>query len=167
MIKRQSIWALTLFSLIVILSVYYITLPEEIDAVIKENDIKETIEEKDDNEYITTLKLENEEEKSKKKKELQEIMNKEDATKEEKNNAYEELKMLNLIKGKEDEIIVAIKDKYKLDNFVSIDQDQVKVILIKKDHDSSLASDIMTFVQTYFDEKMFISVKFTDEEKEQ
>ena len=75
--------------------------------------------------------------------------------------------MLNIIKGKEEEISFDIKEKYNLDNFVSIDQDQVKVILIKKEHDSSLASDIMTFVQTYFDDKMYISIKFTEGEKEQ
>ena len=167
MIKRQSIWALTLFSLILILSVYYITLPNEIEVVSSDSEVKQTIEELEDNEYITTLKIENEEEKNKKTKELQEIMNKEDATKEEKNNAYEELKILNVIKGKEDEITISIKDKFKLDNFVKIDQDKVQVVIIKKDHNSSLASEIMNYVQTFFEDKMYISVKFTEGQKEQ
>ena len=103
MIKKQSIWALSLFSLILVLSVYYITLPNEIETVKKEK-TKSTVKEVSDNSVITTLKVENEEEKSKKTKELQEILNKEDATKEEKNNAYEELKLLNVIKGQEEEI---------------------------------------------------------------
>ena len=167
MIKRQSIWALTLFSLILILSVYYITLPNEIEVVSSDSEVKQTIEELEDNEYITTLKIENEEEKNKKTNELQEIMNKEDATKEEKNNAYEELKILKVIKGKEDEITISIKDKFKLDNFVKIDQDKVQVVIIKKDHNSSLASEIMNYVQTFFEDKMYISVKFTEGQKEQ
>ena len=91
MIKKQSVWALTLFSLILILSVYYITLPTELD-VQKEDKVKTTINESDDNSIIAALKVENEEEKNKKTKELQETLTKEDATKEEKNNAYENIK---------------------------------------------------------------------------
>ena len=111
MIKKQSIWALTLFSLILVLSVYYITLPTEFEAK-EESDIKTTIKEVDRNEVIETLKVENNENKNKKKKELQEILNKEDSTKEEKNNAYEELKALNIIKSKEEEIELKVKSKY-------------------------------------------------------
>lgn len=165
MIKRQSIWALTLFSLILVLSVYYITLPNEIETSTKK-ETKETIEEVEDNEIITTLKTENDEEKSKKAKEYQDILSKEDATKEEKNNAYEGLKLLNIIKGKEEEIAIKIKDKFNLDNFVKIDDDQIRVVLIKKDHDSSLASEIMSFVQSFFDDKKYITIKF-ETEKEQ
>ncbi|MBQ3475318.1 MAG: SpoIIIAH-like family protein [Bacilli bacterium] len=165
MIKKQSIWALTLFSLILVLSVYYITLPEEIETSTKK-EVKETIEEVQDNEIITTLKMENEEEKNKKTKEYQDILSKEDATKEEKNNAYEGLKLLNIIKGKEEEIALKIKDKFNLDNFVKIDDDKVMITLIKKDHNSSLASEIMTFVQSFFDKKMYITIKF-ETEKEQ
>ncbi|MBO6195283.1 MAG: SpoIIIAH-like family protein [Bacilli bacterium] len=165
MIKKQSVWALTLFSLILVLSVYYITLPNEMETIKKEK-AKTTIKETNDNSVITTLKVENEEEKNKKTKELQEILNKEDATKEEKNNAYEELKVLNVIKGQEEEISLKIKDKYKLDNFVKITDDQVKVVLIKKDHTSKLANEIMEFVQSNFDKKMYISIKF-ETEKEQ
>ena len=165
MIKKQSIWALTLFSLILVLSVYYITLPSEMETV-KKNKTKTTIKEITDNSVITTLKIENDEEKNKKTKELQEILNKEDATKEEKNNAYEELKVINLIKGQEEEISLKIKDKYKLDNFVKITDDQVKVVMIKKDHNAKLANEIMEFVQSNFDKKMYISIKF-ENEKEQ
>lgn len=165
MIKKQSIWALTLFSLILVLSVYYITLPEEIETSTKK-EVKETIEEVQDNEIITTLKMENEEEKNKKTKEYQDILSKDDATKEEKNNAYEGLKLLNIIKGKEEEIALKIKDKFNLDNFVKIDDDKVMITLIKKDHNSSLASEIMTFVQSFFDKKMYITIKF-ETEKEQ
>ena len=164
MIKKQSVWALTLFSLILVLSVYYITLPNELETT--KSKAKTTIEEVSDNSIITTLKVENEEEKNKKTKELQEILTKEDSTKEEKNNAYEELKLLNIIKGQEEEISLKIKDKFKLDNFVQINDDQVKVVLVKKDHNSKLASEIMDFVQSNFDDKMYISVKF-ESEKEQ
>lgn len=165
MIKKQNIWVLTLFSLILVLSVYYITLPTEIE-VEKKDKVKTTIEEDTDNSVIATLKVEEEEKSNKRKKELQEILNKEDATKEEKNNAYEELKTLNILKSKQDELSIKIKDKYKLDNYVSINDDQVRVIILKKDHSPKLASELMEFVQSSFDEKMYITIKFESEKRQ-
>ena len=159
MIKKQSIWVLTLFSLILVLSVYYITLPDEIEVINTEDTIATSIEETN-NDYISTLKLTNEEEKNKKTKELQEILTKEDSTKEEKNNAYEELKLLNIIKNKEEELSMKINNEFNLDSFVQIEDDKVKVIIAKKEHDANLASKIMEFIQSNFEEKMYISVKF-------
>lgn len=163
--KKQNIWVLTLFSLILVLSVYYITLPTEVETD-KSDNIKTTIEENTDDSVITTLKVENEEEKNKRKKELQEILNKEDATKEEKNNAYEELKTLNIIRNKEDEVSVKIKNKFKYDNYVSINDDQVRVVISKKDHSPKLAKEIMEYVQDLFEDKMYISIKFESGKKQ-
>lgn len=163
--KKQNIWVLTLFSLILVLSVYYITLPTEVETD-KNDNIKTTIEENTDDSVITTLKVENEEEKNKRKKELQEILNKEDATKEEKNNAYEELKTLNIIRNKEDEVSVKIKNKFKFDNYVSINDDQVRVVISKKDHSPKLAKEIMEYVQDLFEDKMYISIKFESGKKQ-
>lgn len=166
MIKKQSVWALTLFSLILVLSVYYISLPDEISVSSDKSEIKTTIKETENNDILYTLKVENEEEKNKKKKELEDIISKEDSTKEEKNNAYEELKLLNVLKGKEEEISLKLKSKYEVDNFVKIKDDQVQIVLINKDHSSKIASEIMEYVQTFFDNKMYISVKFQDEKEQ-
>ena len=162
MIKKQSIWALTLFSLILVLSVYYITLPTEFEPK-EEDKTKTTIKEVDRNEVIETLKVENNENKNKKKKELQEILNKEDSTKEEKNNAYEELKALNIIQSKEEEIELKVKSKYESECYAEIDDDKVKLVIIKKEHNDKLASEIMDYVQECFDKKMYITIKFEKE----
>ena len=160
--KKQNIWALTLFSLILVLSVYYITLPNEYDVVNKDV-AKTTIKEVDKNQVIETLKIENDENKLKREKELHEILTKEDASKEEKNNAYEELKALNVLKSKEEELELKIKDKFNLDNFVEINDDQIKIVLIKNEHNEKLVSEIMDFVQENFEEKKYITVKFGKE----
>ena len=59
MINKQSILLLTLFSLILVLSVYYITMPNEFDikasSTIK-NENKKVVKE-DKNEVISTLKV--------------------------------------------------------------------------------------------------------------
>ena len=162
MINKQSILLLTLFSLILVLSVYYITMPNEFDikasSTIK-NENKKVVKE-DKNEVISTLKVEKEEERDKKIKELQQTLTKEDATSEEKNSAYEELKTINLLKGKEEEISNKIKKQYKLENFVQIKDDQVRIVLLKKEHDIKLANEIMNLVQESFDDKKYISIKF-------
>ena len=166
MIKRQNVWALTLFSLILVLSVYYISLPEEISVSKNKEETKTTIMETNNNDVLYTLKVENDEEKEKKKKELEEIISNEESTKEEKNNAYEELKLLNIIKGKEEDISIKIKTKFDLENFVKIKDDQVQIIVINKDHSSKIASEIMEYVQSFFDNKMYISVKFNNEKEQ-
>lgn len=159
--KKQNIWALTLFSLILVLSVYYITLPNEYDVISEE--AKTTVKEVDKNQVIETLKIESNENKTKKEKELHEILTKEDASKEEKNNAYEELKALNVLKSKEEELELKIKDKFNLDNYVEIKEDQIKIVLIKNEHNEKLVSEIMDFVQESFEEKKYITIKFEKE----
>lgn len=162
MINKQSIWLLTLFSLILVLSVYYITMPSEfLQSTIKDNDKQNTkVTKTEENDIIATLKVENDEERTKKITELQTILTSGKATSEEKNSAYEELKVLNIMKGKEDEISAKIKEEYKLDNFIKIKDDQVRVVIIKDEHDAKLANEIMNLVQKNFDSKMYISVKF-------
>lgn len=162
MINKQSIWLLTLFSLILVLSVYYITMPSEFlaDASSTKTVNKEKVTKTETSEAIETLKVENDAQRNEKISELQTILTDSKATSEEKNNAYEELKVLNIMKGKEEEISTKIKDEYDVDNFVKIKDDQVRIVIIKDSHDVKLANNIMSLVQKSFDTKMYISVKF-------
>lgn len=160
MINKQSIWALALFSLILVLSVYYITIPNEITVSNQKEEKIVKVENSSDNSTIETLKLEKEEKNEKRSSELKNILTNNEKTSEEKNNAYEELKLLNVIKGKEEEIEIAIKDKYKLDNYIEINNDKIKVVVIKDEKDSKLATEIMDTVQSYFEEKKYITIRF-------
>ena len=162
MINKQSILLLTLFSLILVLSVYYITMPNEFSTTASktiDKKEKEVVKIKE-SDVISTLKIEKDEKREEQIKELQTILTNEKSTSEEKNNAYEKLKNINLLKGKEEEISTKIKNEYKLDNFVQIKDDQIRVVLIKDKHDAKLATEIMNLVQESFDEKMYISIKF-------
>ena len=162
MINKQGIWLLTLFSLILVLSVYYITMPSEFLASASKNvsEKNKEVTKVKESEIISTLKVENEEERNEKISELQTILTKDGSTSEEKNNAYEELKTINILKGKEEEISTKIKDELKLENFVKIKDDQVRVVVIKENQDAKIATDIMNLVQSNFDSKMYISIKF-------
>ncbi len=166
MINKQSIWFLTLFSLILVLSIYYITMPnellvtnnQEVETVNKEEEIEQTISESD---VLTALRVENDEERDKEVDELNKVLNGKDSTSEEKNNAFERIKDLNSIKGMEQKLEKKLKEEFSLDAFVKIENNnQIKVVTVKDEHDVDLASKIMKSIQDEYEEKMYISVKF-------
>ncbi len=162
MIKKQNLWFLTLFSLILVLGVYYITMPNEI--FVTNNNPDENLTnvsiEVNDNEYLTALRVELEDERQEKKVNLEKILNSSETSSEEKNNAYLELKQLNELKGQEEAIEKKIKVNYNLDAFAKVNNDNITIIVIKKEHDVKLANDIMKLIQKSYEEKKVISIKF-------
>lgn len=170
MINKQGLWFLTLFSLILVLSVYYITMPNELfktngNLNLEENkentspvSVDKTVNETD---YFTTLKVELEASRDKRLKELETVMNSSETNTEEKNQAYEEMKTINETKALETSLISSLKDELALDTFVKIEQDKVLVVVKKEEHDVSLANKIMRLVQSEFNQPMSISVKFS------
>lgn len=170
MINKQSLWFLTLFSLILVLSVYYITMPNELlltnnsnylesknTSKEEDNDTKVTIEE---SELLVTMRVNLEEERSEQIADLKTTLTSSDATSEEKNNAYEKIKYITDLKGQEEAIEEKIKKEYNLESFVKIDNNEVKVVAVKDKHDSTLANKIMKTVQSEFQNKVYVTVKF-------
>ena len=165
MINKQNLWFLTLFSLILVLSVYYITMPNDLLAkktneVINTNDDKKVKTEVKKTNSLVAMRVSLEEERQEKMVDLQEKLTSDKVTTEEKNNAYEELKYLNALQGQEEKIEKQIKDEYKLDSFVKIDNRDIEVVVIKDKHDATIANNIMRLVQSNYEEKMFITVTF-------
>lgn len=166
MINKQSLWFLTLFSLILVLSVYYITMPNEL--LLTNNgdytNIKEELEKVnasvEESELLVAMRVNLEEERAMKKVDLEGLLTSSEATAEEKNEAFEQLKYLNFLSGQEEEIEVKLKTVLDLETFVEIDGNQVTVVAIKDTHDSNLANQIMRTVQSVFEDKMYITVKF-------
>lgn len=162
MINKQSLWFLTLFSLILVLSVYYITMPSELlftnngNSIYQDQD-KVTIEE---NVILTALRVESEEERINTMKDLKMVLTNIEASVEEKNNAFEQLKLLDVLKGKEEVFESKIKKHFQLNSFIKIDNNQVRVVVASDKHDFKLANDIMRSIQEEFDDKVYISVKF-------
>lgn len=165
MINKQKLWFLTLFSLILVLSVYYITMPSELLTTSKST--KNTTAENDtsnvsvsETDILTALQVEADEERAALAAEYNEILTNKDASTEEKNNAYDGLKQIDQIKAKEEELEKKLKDKLKLDSFIKIDSNNVSVTIKKKDHDYSLANSVMRLIQEEYENKMYVSVKF-------
>jgi len=161
--KKQNLWFLTLFSLIMILGVYYITMPSDLLKNIEEKVVekKETVVETMKEESpLTALRVNLEEERQERLEVLQEQLINEKLSKEEKNNVYEELKYLNEIQGKEESIEKKIKKEQKLDCFLKIENTNASALCIADDHNTTMANSIMRLIQKEYEQKMNITVKF-------
>lgn len=167
MINKQGLWFLTLFSLILVLSIYYITMPNEMFQTNNNaNDAKtvtetENVTKVEEANYITVLKMELETERETELKNLEKIINQTESTAEEKSNAYEQIKSINTLKGSEETIEKNIKTNLKLSSFVKIKNNEISVVVDKKDHSTKIANEIMRIAQKEFTNPMSISVKFS------
>lgn len=166
MMNKKNLWFLTLFSLVLVLSIYYVTMPNDLlkastttikSTLKKASKEKETIKEAD---AITALKVEDEAKTKDTLGELQKKITNTETPAEEKNKAYEEIKNINNNSGLEETIEKKIKNQYNCEAFTKIDSNTVKVVVDKCDNSKSLANNIMRLVQEQFPDKMFISVKF-------
>ena len=121
MINKQSLWFLTLFSLILVLSVYYVTMPNELllksevdDGGINNSfsNLENVNMEVEENEILVALRVDLEEERLTLKKNLESILTNSEATIDEKNEAYDKLSYLNTILGDEERLEEKIKNKF-------------------------------------------------------
>ena len=161
MINKRSLWFITLFSLILVLSAYYITMPSELlitnngdylynslDVDIKEGNI------------LTALKVENNMKEEKEMEELRLILNDSNKSSEEKNEAFEKLKTINMERGEEEKLVKKIKDKFNLDSYVKKESDNINIVILSNNHDTKLANSIIRCVQEEYESDKYITVKF-------
>ena len=162
--NKQNLWFLTLFSLILILGVYYVTIPEDLlETANKISNTKQTnaeVKEVIEENTLTAMRVNKEEERDTKKKELKKQLTDEKLTTQEKNNVYEELKYLNEVQSKEEELEKSIKKEYKLDCFIKMNNSNVEIICISNEHDKTLANNLMRSVQKNYKDPLNITVKF-------
>ena len=78
---------------------------------------------------------------------------------EEKNNIYEEIKVINKMETMESEIEKKIKEAFNLDSFVKVKDDVIEITINSDKHDTNLAVKIMTLIEKDY-ENMYISVSF-------
>ena len=165
MINKRSLWFLTLFSLILILSIYYITMPSELLLTGNTNNIKTDDKDKttisiEESDILVALRVESDEEMSKEIEDLQSVLTSTESTVDEKNKAYEKIKKLNDTRGEEEKIEGQIKQTYKLDSFVKIVDNEIKVTVNSSEHNEKLANNIMRTIQANYEDSKYITVKF-------
>ena len=162
MINKQSLWFVTLFSLIIILCIYYFQPSQTSLSASKIKNTESIMASKKDDANISVLKVTDDEATVSKIDELQDILLDSEASLEEKNNAYDELEVIQNKKTKEDELSLLIKKEYKYDNFIKINDNQVSVVISSNDHDIKLANNIIKTIQDEFKEDVYVTLKFID-----
>lgn len=162
MINKQNLWFITLFSLIMVLSIYYLTMSDDVLSTLNvsktDNNASEVVV--SENETLVSLKVANEEALVAKMEELQNILLNDTATLEEKNKAYEELQNINKQEGETEKIEQMLKKTYSLDSVVTIDGANIKVTIASTKHDTKLANNIIRSIQSLYSESKYITVKF-------
>lgn len=162
MINKQGIIFLTLTSLILVLSVYYVTMPTEL--LLTTNSLynnKETVD--SDNVKIENVTSVNSmksilnDERTTKLKELNNKLSNKELSIDEKNNIYEEIKVINKLESMEEDIETIIKNEYKLDGFVKVDNDVIEIKVNNKKIDKKEAVKIISSIEKKYP-NMYISV---------
>lgn len=160
MINKQNLWFVTLFSLILVLGIYYVTMGDESLSVLAgENNISKDVSVKE-SDVIVALQVDRDEAVLKEMNEYQSILLDDTATIEEKNDAYNALQALSNSKTESEKIKKLITEKFKFDNFVKIDGDAISITIAAKDHNKEIANNIIREVQSLYDKQKYITVKF-------
>ena len=166
MINKKSLWFLTLFSLILVLSIYYITMPSELLLTTSSNKVSDNTKtdsptvsvEKSD--ILVALRVESDESLSKEIDALKEVITNAQSSVDDKNKAYDKIKELNDKRGEEEKLEEQIKSAYSLDSFIKIKDNEINVTINSETHDEKLANNIMRTIQENYNESKYITVKF-------
>ena len=163
MINKQNLWFVTLFSLILVLGIYYVSIDDDVIKSLQTTgtttNSKEVIN-IEPSEELVSLEVEDDEEKQALMEEYQKTLLDTSATNEEKNIAYEKMQDLNTSIGMEEKLKKKIKDNFKLNSFVKIKEKNISIIISSKDHTKENANNIIRSVQEEFNESMYITVKY-------
>lgn len=162
MLTKRNLWFLTLFSIILVMAIYYVVVPSNGTSLVnKEVDVSSNSSvEVEESSAINALRVNRDETLENEVAAIKEILMDENKSVEEKSDAYETLKELNLNKGKEETIEKLIKENFNYENFVKIDGTNVKVVVDFDKHSYELANKIITTVQKEFDKDMYVTVSF-------
>ena len=168
MINKKSLWFLTLFSLILVLSIYYVTMPSELlltnkeEKKIQNEEVQnETptvkIEESD---LLAALRVESDSKMLEEIEDLKVVLTNDKSSTEEKNDAFEKIKNLNNNRSEEENLETKIKEEFNLNSFIKIDGDKIKVTIDSNEHDYELANKIIRSIQTNYETNKYITIKF-------
>ena len=151
--NKQAFTFLTLFSLILVLSIYYIMLPPTSQNEVVQNDIS-TIEQlqnqldKKREDIITKNNA---------------IIAKESSTSESINEALETISETKNVTEKEKSIVTQLGELGYQESYVEIDNQTVKITILKKDATQSDASNVIKEVLNLVGDSYQAEVKFIDE----
>ena len=177
MINKQSMWFLTLLSLVLVLGIYYVTMPNDLlsSKITGEEMDKQTQVNVSEGDVLIAMRANRDEKVSLEIEELQKVLTDPSKNSDEKNSAFNELKVLNLNIGKEEELekkieeerkrkeqeeLEKIEEEFGIKSYIEVNKDNIKVVINSKEHDAKLANNIMRSIQAEYKEKMYITIQF-------
>lgn len=163
MINKNKIWFVSVLSIIILLSFYYFTNPEENNLVFNDlgsKEIKATISETEDNETITVMKINRDNDNLQIVQDLQNILLNNEKNTDEKNEAYEKIKSLNQEKTLEEKLEKLLNNELKLSSFIDIKDTTVNVTIVNSEDNYELANKIINLINKETKNIYYTSVKF-------
>ncbi len=170
MINKEGLIFLTLTSLILVLSVYYLTMPNELllttnNSYLKEEKKEEVVNSEKvsiaESTVIDAMKSVLNDKRVEELGLLKDKLNDKTLSIEEKNNVYEEIKNMNKIEAMEEKIEELIKNELKLNSFVKVSDDVIEVTIGSNKHDTNLAVKIMSLIEKKYPNR-YISISFKE-----
>lgn len=160
--NKQNLWFITLFSLILVLGVYYVMMPNEL--LLNDNKDYNTDDKVsvvvEDSELVTALRITKEEERLELQASYQSVLTNNESTTDERNDALEKIRSLNEIATLETSLETKIKKDYELECCVEIDSLVITSTCSSSSHNNTLANNLMRSIQEEFDTNKYITVKF-------
>lgn len=167
LLKKQTVWLLTMLSLVVVLSVYYITSPEQgndlagVEEKAEEQDVavegEETTETEEGETVISSiasdeafeaLRLKLNEDRSRMKEELTDIMASTDLPSDDRSKAYDKIQELDEVSQKESVLETLIVAMGYDDALVRADGDQVRITVKAEEGTKKAANEILQLVRS-------------------
>jgi len=184
MLKKQTIWLLTMLSLMIVLSIVYMTSDSEDLAYIDDgtNETQETSQTEDaaddsdvevddvtnlgKDELFTTIRMNLQDERNMKKDRLNEVVAASNSTSEEKNDALNDINDLEQVSTKESIIEESIMSQAEYqDVLVRSDEDIVHVHVKVDELSNKEANNIMQMVRDEFGDDLKVDVNFQPTEE--
>ena len=161
MINKQSIWFTFLFSIILVLSIFYITMDsEKLDGLILDVDTNDTTLVVNESTELVALRVQDDEDTLETINELQSILLDQTSDLSAKNDAYDQLLNINSNKAIESNLEKIIRNEFKLESFIKIKGNNVSVFIDSDNHDYKLANDVINRLNKEFKDSKYITVKF-------
>lgn len=162
MVNKQNLWFITLFSIILVLSIFYISMNDSsIESLIEDSKIPEdSTLVVNENTELVALRIQSDEDMLNTMNELKEIILSETTTSQEKNDAYNNLLELSTNKGDEENIENIIEKEFNLKSFVKINANNITIVIDSSEHNYDLANKIIRRIKENSRGDKYITVKF-------
>lgn len=161
MINKQSIWFTFLFSVILVLSIFYISMNEnDLSEFIENVDTTDTTLVVNESTELVALRVKSDEEVMESINELQDIILSETSSATAKNDAYNDLINISNNKSDEEKIEKIILKEFDAESFVKINGTNISVVIDSDKHDYVLANQMIRRIAKEFKSNKYITVKF-------